>query len=121
MCNLTTIKKIIRFSSPIANINKIDLYVIDIKIHSIRSKMHLIYIVYLHLVFYLSKRHFNALRNILYMRKLAVSLLITANKSVMTRKRNLVTITPSIKFNQIINETYNAGSQSIKVLTTMKA
>lgn len=120
MCNLTIIKKMMRCFSPIANIDKIDLYVVDIKIYLIRPKMHLIHLVHLYLIFSLSQRQFNVPKSVLYMRKLAVSLLIIVNKSVMTRKKSLVTVTPSIKFNQVMNGTYNAGLQDIKVLTMIK-
>lgn len=54
------------------------------------------------------------------MEKLAVNLLIKANKSVITGKRSLITVILSIKPNQVINKTRNAKSQNIKVLIIMK-
>lgn len=77
-------KKMIRCFSLIANIDEMDLCVVDIKMHLICLKMHLIYLIYLHTVPYLSDGHFNIPKSILYMGKLAVDLLIIANKSMMT-------------------------------------
>ena len=75
-------KKMIRYSSPIANIDEIDLYVVNIKIHLICPKMYLIHLVNFYLIFYFGQGHFNIPRSVLYMRKLALNLLITASKSV---------------------------------------
>lgn len=46
--------------------------------------MHLIYLVNLYFIPYLGQKYFNIPKSVLYIRKLAVGLLIIANKSVMT-------------------------------------
>lgn len=40
--------------------------------------------------------------------------------SMITWKKNLMTITLSIKYDQVMNKTYNARLQSIKVLIIIK-
>ena len=73
-----------RHFSSIASIKEIDLYKVGIKVYLICPKLHFIYLVNPHLVFYLSKRYFNGPRNILYIEKLAVGQLITSNRSMIT-------------------------------------
>lgn len=76
--------KMIRWFLAITNINKINLCVIGIEKHFIRSEIYLINLIYLHFIFNLSKRHFNIPGNVFYIKKLAISLFITLNKSMMT-------------------------------------
>lgn len=91
------------------NINKIDLYMVGIE-------------VYLHYsTSYINQKHFNILKSASCVEKLIVGQVITLNKSVMIRKKSLVTVTPSIKYSQIMNGTYNAKSPSIKMSIMMKA
>lgn len=75
-----------RFFLPIGNINKIELYMVDIKVH-----------IYSHLVFYFG--NFNILKSVLCIKQLAIGQLIILNKSVIIKKRSLVIITSSIKAN----------------------
>lgn len=112
-----TIRKIIKYFLLIANINKIDLCVIGIKNHFICLGIYLIYLIHYYLVFSFGQKHFNIPKRILYMKKLTLDLLIILNKIVMTQKRNLMIVTPNIRFNLIINRTYNTRSPSMKVLT----
>ena len=76
---------------------------------------------YPHLAFYLREEYINVLKSVLSMEKLAVGQQITLSRSVMTRKRSLVTITSTIRPGQIMNGTYNTGSPSIKLLIMIKA
>lgn len=73
-----------------------------------------------HLVLHIGQKHFNALKSVLYVEKSAVGQVITFNKSVMSRKRSLVTAIPSLKHDQVMSKTYNAGSWSMKVLIMIK-
>lgn len=59
MYNLTIIKKMIRCFSPITNINKMDLYIVDIEIDLIYSEIYFIHLVDLYFIPYLSQKHFN--------------------------------------------------------------
>ena len=120
-CNLTTMGRTMRHSSPIASIDGMDLCEVGIEVHPIRSEMHPTYLVHPHLVLHLSQGHFNAPRSVLYVEKSAVGRLIISNKSVITQKKSLVTVTPSIRTDRVTNGTYNAGSPSMKVWTTMRA
>lgn len=64
---------IIRYFLPIAGINGINLYIASIKE----------YFLY-YLVLYIAPKNFNALKNVLCIKKSAVSQIITFNNSVMT-------------------------------------
>lgn len=66
-------KRIIRYSISIANINRIDLYVVGIEIYSIRLKVHPIYFIYPYLMSYLRQRYLNVSKNIIYIEKIAIS------------------------------------------------
>lgn len=77
-------KIIMKCFSSIANINKMDLYIVNIEMHFIYPKMHLIYLIHLYFVPYFGQRHFNALKSLLYIRNFAIGLLIIANKSMVT-------------------------------------
>lgn len=73
-----------RYFLPIANIDKIDLCVVNIEKHFIRPKVYLIYLVNLHFIFHLGQRYFNKFKNVLYVEKPAVGQQITFNRSKMT-------------------------------------
>lgn len=90
------------------SINRIDLCVTVIEIR-----------LY-YLVFHISHKHFNVLKSDFYVKNLVVGQVSTLNKNEMTQKRNLVILIPSKKHDQIMNKTYNARLQSMKVLTMMK-
>lgn len=77
------------------SIEEIDLCVAGIEMH-----------FYPHLIFHLG--YFNVVKSVLYVEKLPVSQLNILNKSIMIRKRGLVTITPNIRTNQVMEKTYNA-------------
>ncbi len=62
-----------------------------------------------------SRPFFNALRSVLCAEQLAVGQLITLNKSGIIRKSSLVTVTPSIRTDQVMNGTYNAGITEYEV------
>lgn len=79
---------------PTGGIDKMDLCMVGIKVH-----------LYPHLIFYFG--YFNALRNVLYMKSLAISQLTIFIKSVIIYKRSLVIVILSKKTDQIINKTYN--------------
>ena len=115
ICNLRTMGKTMRYSSPIASINGMDLYKVGIEVHLIRPEVHLTHLVHPHLVLHLSQGHFNIPRSVLYIEKSAVGQLIILNRSVITQKSSLVTVTPNLRTDQVINRTYNAGSSSMKV------
>lgn len=68
-------------------INKISLYIVDIKMH------------FYYFIFYISQKYFIVLKNILYMKKSASNQVITLNISVMTLKKSLVIAIPNIRFN----------------------
>lgn len=53
-------EKLMRYFLQTSNINEIDLYIVDIKVH-----------LHLYLIFYLG--HFNILKSVIYMKQLAVS------------------------------------------------
>lgn len=57
----------------IINIDKINLYMTNIKVHFICLKVYFIYFIYPHLIFYLNQKYFNTLKSILYIKKLAIS------------------------------------------------
>lgn len=54
------------------------------------------------------------------MEKLTINKLIIPNKSVITWKRNLVTIILNIRSNQITNKIYNIRFPNMKVLTIIR-
>lgn len=64
------IAKWMRYILPTGGINKIDLYMVSIKIY-----------LYLYLIFHLD--HFNTLRSVLCLKQLAISQLTTLNKDVI--------------------------------------
>ena len=72
------------------------------------------------LVPYIGHEHFNVLKNAFYIEKLVVGQVIISNKTVMTRKKNLITVILSISHDQIISEICNTGLQSVKVLMMIK-
>lgn len=77
--------------------------------------------VYLYyLVPYIGQKHFNALKNILYIKKSAVGQVIILNKSVIYWKKSLMTAILSLRHDQVISKTFNARSQNIKVLIIIK-
>ena len=49
-----------------------------------------------------------------------VDQVIILTKSEMIRKRNLVTATTNIRYNQAMSKTFSAGLRSMKMLTMMK-
>lgn len=103
------IKKIIRCFLPVSNINKIGLYMANIKI----------YLYYL--IFYIEQKYFNVPKSARCIKKLVVSQVIILNKNVMIQKRSLIIIILNIRYGQVINRIYNAGLLSIKVLIIIKA
>lgn len=84
ICNLTMMRKMMRYFLPIANIDKIDLHMANIKKPLIHSKIYFIYLVYLYFVLHFYQGQFNIWKHMKYMKKTAVGLLITLNRSVMT-------------------------------------
>lgn len=107
MYNLRFIRKIMRCFSSIGNINRVNLYMANIEVH-----FHLLLISHL--------GQSNTLKSVLYIEKLVISQQIIFSKSVITRKKNLMTITPSIRPSQVMNKYYNTGLPSIKVLKKIK-
>lgn len=79
-----------------SNINKMDLYVISIKLYP-----------YLFLVSHLGLS--NILKNISYIEKSVISLQIILSKNIRNRKKRFVTVMPSIKLSQVMKKSYNAG------------
>lgn len=79
-----TIKKMIEYFLLIAHINKINICMFDIKKHLPYSEIYSTYSIYFNFISYLNQRHFNISKIILYITNLAISLLITLNRSVMT-------------------------------------
>lgn len=61
----------------------------------------------------------NILKSVLYIEKSFVRQQIILSRSMMTRKKSLVTFTSNIKPSQFMNKPYNARSPSIKVLRMM--
>lgn len=108
MYNWRPIERMIRCFLPTSKIDKIDLCVNGIEIH-----LH-------YLVSHISQEFFDVLTNTLYVEKSVVSQVITFNKSVMTQKRDLVTVTLSIRHNQVMSKIYNARLWSMKVLMIIK-
>lgn len=73
-----------RYSLPIANIDKIDLCIIGIKEYFICFEIHFTYLVHPHFVFYLGQKYFNKLKNVLCIEKPVIDQQIIPNKSKMT-------------------------------------
>lgn len=94
-------------SVPTNSIDKIDLCVTGIEIY------------FSTIVFHLS--HFNTLKSVLYIEKLANDQQIILNNSVMSQKRGLVTVIPILRPAQNINQIYNIGLPTIKMLIKIKA
>lgn len=90
------------------NINGMDLCVATIEVY------------FYHLISHMGQEYFHIQKSVLYVEKSAVSQVIIPIKSVITRKRSLMTTISSIKHDQVMGKTYNAGSRSMKVLTLMK-
>lgn len=90
------------------NINKIDLYIVGIKI----------YLYYL--IFHISQKYFNILKNALYIKKLIISQIIIFNRNMIISNKSLVTAISIIKHDQVINKTYHKKLQNIKILTIIK-
>lgn len=87
----------------IGNINKIDLCMANIE-----ENFHL-----------LLASHFsqsNIPKSALCLEKSTVGQQIILNRSIITRKKSLLIITPSIRPGQVINKLYKAGSPIMKVL-----
>lgn len=61
-----------RYFLLIINIDKIDVYILGIMIHFIYSKVFLTYIIYFHLTFHSGQKYFNILKNVFYIKNLAV-------------------------------------------------
>ena len=80
---------------PANNINKIDLCVAGIEIH-----LH-------HLVAHISQKDFNALKNVLYIERSAVSQVLIFNKSVMNQNKSLVITILSLRHDQIMSKNFN--------------
>lgn len=117
MCNLMTMRKIIRCFLFIANIDKINIYKVGIEENFIYLGVYFTHLVHFYFIFYLRQRYFNIPKSVLYMKNLAISPLITLNKNVITRKKSLVFIISSIKPDQVINGTYKTRLLSMKMLT----
>lgn len=109
MYNLIIIKGIMRYSLPTISIDKIDLCIADIKIQ-----------LYYYLILHVGQRYLNRLKDILYLERSAIGQLIIFSKSIMIWKRSPVIATLSLKHNQVMSKTYNAGSPSMKILTIIK-
>lgn len=72
---------------------------------------------YPYFISYLSHKYFNILLKIvLYIKELAISQYIKFNRSIITQKRSLMIVTPSIRFKQIINKTHNVRLLNMKLL-----
>lgn len=119
ICNLITMKKMIKRFLPIAHIHEINLCVTGIEDHLIYLKVYLINLIYSHFVLLVGQRHFSIQRNVLCMKKPTVSLLITLSKSVMTARKCLMIVTPSIRTNLIMSKTYNIRLPITNDLTIM--
>lgn len=96
----------IRCFLPTGNINKIDLCMASIEVH--------LFIIILYL------GYFYAISNVFCAKKLAIGQQIIFNSSIITQKRNLVIVTPSIRFGQVMNKFYNTRLPNMKVLKIMK-
>ena len=119
MCNLMITRKMISCFLPIANIDKINLCVVGIEEHLIHPRIYLSYFIHLYFIVYLGQKHFNISKSVLYIKKLAVGLLIIPNRSIIIGKKSLAIVTPSIKLNQVMSGIYNIGSLNMKMLTIM--
>lgn len=98
----------LRYSLPTDSIDGISLYVGGIEVH-----------LY-YLVPHIGKEHFNVLRSVLCMEKSVVGQIIIFIKSMMSRKRGLVTAIPSLRHNQVMSKTLNIRLLSMKMLTIIK-
>ena len=107
-----------RFSLQIVSIDGMDPCVVGIKVQLPRPKVDRTQIVHFHLVLHLA--HFDAIKSVLSVEKSAAGQQITLNRSLMTQKRSLVTVTLSIRPDQVMNKIYIAGSPSMKLLTMIK-
>ncbi len=94
-----------RFFFQIVSIDRMDLCVVGIKVQLTHPEVDLTQIVHSHLISHLG--HLNALKSVLSVEKSAVGKQITLNRSVMTGKISLVTVTLSIRPDQVMNKTYN--------------
>lgn len=99
-------RKMTRCFLSTGSINGIDLYMAGIKMH-----------FYPPPISYLDQS--NILKSVLYMEKSAIGQQIIPSKSMITRKRSLMIIIPSIGPGQIMNKLYNTGSPILKVLRIM--
>lgn len=68
----------------IIKIDIMNISVIDIKKYFLYFRDYFIYLVYPYFILHFSQKNFNILKDVLYIKKLAVSLLIILNKSVIT-------------------------------------
>lgn len=93
----------IRCSLSIAIIDKINIYVSNIKMYFIYFEVYLRYLVYPHFVFYFSQKYFNITKNVLYIKKLAICLLIIPNKSIVISYIVLINI-PFLLYSVNINK-----------------
>ena len=78
-----------------ANINKISLCMIVLKMH------------FHYLVYHIGPDYFNVQKSVLYMEKSVFGQVIILNKSSITQKRCLVTVVPNIKYDQAMNKIFN--------------
>lgn len=76
--------KIIKCFPSIVNINEIDLYIVDIKLYFIYSKIYSKYLIHSYLISYLNQKYINILKNVFCIKKLAVGQLITLNRRIIT-------------------------------------
>lgn len=95
-----------KYSLPTGSITKTNLYAAEINI-----QLHII-VVYPH--------HFNVSKSVLYIEKLTTGQQITFNKKVISRKRSLVTVNPTLNPGQVMKKIDNTRLPTVKVLTMMK-
>lgn len=86
----------IRCSLPTANIGKISLCEVGLKVH------------FHYLGYHIRLEYFNAQRSILYMEKLVIGQVIILSKDEITWNRYFMTTTSNININPAISKTSNA-------------
>lgn len=96
-------KKTMRYFLSITNIDKIGLCAAGLKMR-----------LY-HLVHYIGPEYVNVQKSVLYVEKSVIGQVISLSKKKMMRKKNLLTATPNIKYDQVMSKTFNAGLCGMKM------
>ncbi len=104
--NLRAIGKRTKYVLPTGGIDEIDLCVGGIEVHP-----------HLPPVSHLGQSHIP--KSVLCVEKSSVGQQIILSRSVTNQKGSLVIVIPSIMPGQVMNETYNVGSPSMKILKIM--